>query len=105
MSARLAAGTTNSSAPRKRPATLAAGLAMIDIAMILEKTFERALLLAHDGRRLAFGDRLAERLVFLDALLLGGRIDHGAVGLRLAPEHQRVGERAGIGLVLGSLGI
>src|SRR5688500_9623753 len=105
MSARPDAGSATRSAPRKRPAALAAGLAMIVIAMVLEKTLERALLLAHDRRSLARGDRLAGRGIFLQALLLEGRIDHGAVGLRLAPEHQGIGERPRIGFVLGGLGI
>src|SRR5688572_32396599 len=99
MSARLAAGSANSSAPRKRPAALAAGLAMNEFAMILEDTLEHALLLAHDGRGLAFRGRLAECLVLIDALLFGRRIDHLAIGLRLAPEHQGIGKGPGIGFV------
>src|SRR5262249_6219914 len=106
MSARAACGAAKASAaPNKRPAALAAGLITIENTMILEETFQHALLLAHDGGRLALRHRLAERCILLQALLLGLWIDHGAVRLRIAPERQRVGERRRIGLVFGGLAV
>ena len=55
---------------------------------------------ARDDRRLAFGHRLAERLVLLQALALGHGIDHGAIGLLRAPEHQPL-DHALVALDLG----
>src|SRR5262249_41728338 len=83
----------------KRPATCAAGLNRILCVMALEDAFEHAALLAHDDGRVALGDRLAHRRIFLQALLLGLGVDHVAIGLGITPEDQRVGERLGIGLV------
>src|SRR5216684_9305466 len=60
----------------------------------LENTFEQRLLLALDGRRLAFSHRLADRGVLAQPLRLPGRIDDHARLRRSLPEDQRVDEAA-----------
>src|SRR5262249_4609685 len=54
----------------------------------LENSFDHAFAAVRDVRRLAFGHGLTERLVVAQPLGLGRRVDHGAVGLGRAPEHQ-----------------
>src|SRR5258708_3171776 len=68
-----------------------------------EYPFQQGFLALNDDRGLAFGDRLAERRVLLQALLLEGGIDDRAGLLRLAPEDQPVDELAALGDLLAGL--
>src|SRR6185369_10363926 len=68
-----------------------------------EYAFQQGLLALNDDRGLALGDRLAERRILLQALLLEGGIDHRAGLRRLAPEDQPVDELAALGDLLAGL--
>src|SRR5688572_20380861 len=83
---------STSAAENIRPASQVAGLTRKRLALRLEYSFKQALFLALDDRCFASIGRLAERLVLLEALLLGDRIDHGAVGLGRTPEDEIVEE-------------
>src|SRR5258708_39689312 len=67
-----------------------------------EYAFPQGLLALHDDRSLAFGDRLPERHIPLQALLLEAGMDHRAALPRGAPENQPLDKSAAIGALLAS---